>query len=195
MRRLVEAGHTPVHCPLIALEPLGDEPIDLTGYDWVIVTSVNGARELARRATGPMPRVAAIGPATAEVLGGADLVASVATQEGLLAELPRPAGKVVVAAAESARRLLVTELGADFVPLYRTRELEPEAVPPADVAILASPSAARALSRATTALPVVAIGPETAREASALGLVVAAEARTQDVDGLVVAVEAVAAAR
>ena len=69
-----------------------------------------------------MPRVAAIGPATADVLGGADLVPSVATQEGLLAELPRPAGRVLFAAAEGARTLLPDELGADVVaPLPHAR--------------------------------------------------------------------------
>ena len=33
--------------PLIRIEPLSDEPIDVGGYDCVIVTSPNGARELA----------------------------------------------------------------------------------------------------------------------------------------------------
>src|SRR5882757_9817046 len=93
--RLEALGHEVVHCPLIAIEPLGDDPIDVSGYDWVVVTSANGARELLRRASGEMPRLAAIGPATADALGGAELVPAVATQEGLLAELPRPAGRVL----------------------------------------------------------------------------------------------------
>ncbi len=46
-------------------------------------------------------------------------------RRGCSRELPRPAGRVLFAGAEGARRLLVDELGADFVPLYRTRELEP----------------------------------------------------------------------
>ena len=125
-RGLAALGHEVVHCPLLEVEPLGDEPIDVAGYDWVIVTSVNGARELRRRMVGACRRVAAIGRATAEAFGGADLVPAVSTQEGLLAELPRPAGRVLFAGAESARRLLVQELEADFVPLYRTRELAPE---------------------------------------------------------------------
>ena len=54
---------------------------------------------------------------------------AVSTQEGLLAELPRPAGRVLFAAAEGARTLLVDELDATFVPLYRTRELEPDEPP------------------------------------------------------------------
>ena len=127
--RLTALGHEILHVALIAIEPLGDEPIDVAGYDWVVVTSVNGARELRRRAHGPLPRVAAIGRATAEALGRADLVPSVSSQEGLLAELPRPAGRVLFVAAEGARSLLPDELGADVVPVYRTRELEPAQLP------------------------------------------------------------------
>ena len=123
-------GHEVVRCPLVRIEPLGDGPVDASSYDWLIVTSANGARELARRLTGRARRFAAVGPVTAAVLAehglAADLVPAVATQEGLLAELPHPAGRVLVAAAEGARRLLVDELGADFVPLYRTVELRPE---------------------------------------------------------------------
>ena len=59
--RLEQLGHDVVHCPLLEIEPLGDEPIDVEGYDWVVVTSPNGARELLRRIRGPLPRVAAIG--------------------------------------------------------------------------------------------------------------------------------------
>src|SRR5205823_7452472 len=101
-RRLRELGHEVVFCPLIRIEPLGDEQIDCSGYDWVVVTSSNGAGELARRRLGTLPRVAAIGPGTAEALAerGIEpaLVATVSTQEGLLAELPRPAGRVLLAA-------------------------------------------------------------------------------------------------
>jgi len=186
--RLERLGHEVVHCPLIAIEPLGDAPIDVAPYDWVVVTSANGARELARRAAGPLPRVAAIGPATAEVLGGADLVPSVATQEGLLAELPRPAGRVLFAAAEGARTLLPDELGADVVPLYRTRELQPKEFPAADLVILTSASSARALAALATDLPVVSIGPETSRAAREAGLRIAAEALPHSSEGLAAAV-------
>jgi len=186
--RLQALGHEVVHCPLIAVEPLGDEPIDVSGYDWVVVTSPNGARELLRRARRPLPRLAAIGAATAEALGGADLVASVATQEGLLAELPRPAGRVLFAAAEGARTLLPEVLGADVVALYRTRELRPAALPAADLYVLASASAARALAGLGAGLAVVSIGPETSRVARAAGLDVVAEAREHSLEGLVAAV-------
>jgi uroporphyrinogen-III synthase len=187
--RLRAEGHEVVCEPLIALEPLGDDPIDLEVYDWLLVTSVTGAAELRRRGRGRAKRVAAIGPATADALGGADLVPRVSTQEGLLAELPRPAGRVLFAGAESARRLLVDALGAEFLPLYRTRELRPK-LPEVDLVVLASPSAARAFAEAGQA-PAVTIGPETTAAAKSLGIRVLHEASTPDVEGIVAAVTAV----
>jgi uroporphyrinogen III methyltransferase/synthase len=186
--RLEGLGHDVVQCPLVEIEPLGDEPIDVSGYDWLVVTSVNGARELRRRMTGRPRCTAAIGEATAAVLGGADLVPAVSTQEGLLAELPRPPGRVLFAGAEGARRLLVDELDADFVALYRTRELEPPVAPEGDLVLLASASAARAFGRLGIDVPAISIGPQTTAAARAAGVRVLAEAETHDVAGLVAAV-------
>ncbi len=174
--------------PLIAVEPLGDEPIDLEGYDWLIVTSVTGAREVKRRGRGRAKRVAAIGRTTADAFGGADLVPRVSTQEGLLAEFPRPAGRVLFAGAEQARRLLVEELDADFVPVYRTRELRPDKPLHPDLVVLASPSAARAYAALALRAPAVTIGPETTAAAEELGIRVIREALTQDTGGLAHAV-------
>jgi len=193
--RLAALGHDVVHVPLIEIEPLSDEPVDVEGYDWVIVTSANGARELLRRRRGRWRRVAAIGRATAEALGGADLVPSVSTQEGLLAELPSPAGRVLFAGAEGARPLLADELGADVVALYRTRELRPESFPAADLCVLASASAARALGRLPSRIPAVSIGPETTRAARERGIDIVAEALSHDTDGLVAAVQSAVAPR
>ncbi len=177
-------------CPLIEIEPLSDEPVDAAGYDWVIVTSPNGAAELARRGRN-LPRLAAVGPATAEALQACGLEAAfvprAASQDDLLAELPRPAGRVLFVAAEGARRGPVEQLGADFVPLYRTRLLRP-VLPAADVVVLASGSAAQAYAQAGGSAPAVTIGPETSRVARAAGLEVVREAATHDVEGLVAAV-------
>ena len=174
-----------MRCPLIRIDPLGDEPIDPSPYDWIVVTSPNGARELARRLAATPQRIAAIGPGTADALREhglhAELVPETHTQEGLLAELPP--GRILLAAAEGARRLLVDERGADFVPLYRTVELCPPA-PMGDVALLASASAARALAATGARLPVVAIGPQTAAEARQRGLDVVAVADSYDLEGL-----------
>lgn len=185
---LEELGHEVIVCPLVELEPLGDDPVDVSGYDWVVVTSVNGARELRRRMKGTPRRVAAIGRATAEAFGGADLVPAISTQEGLLAELPRPAGRVLFAGAEGARRLLAEELDATFVPLYRTRTLEPAEQPEGDLVVLASASAARAFGALGLALPAVSIGPQTTAAAREAGVKVVAEAETHDVAGLLAAV-------
>lgn len=185
-------GHDVVLCPLIRIEPVGDTPIDVSGYDWVVVTSVNGARELARRANGVPERIAAIGPGTAAALAlcglASDLVPRVSTQEGLLAELPQPAGRVLFAGADGARPLLADALGADVVVLYRTRELVPEAPPSGDIVVLASSSAARAFGALGVRIPAVSIGPQTSLAARAVGLDVLAEAERHDLHGLIATV-------
>lgn len=174
--RVEALGHEAVLCELIRIEPLGDDPVDASGYDWLVVTSANGAHELGRRGV-TANRIAAIGPATAAALREhglhVDLVPKTHTQEGLRDEL---GGRMVLAAAEGARRDV---LDADFIALYRTVELPQE--PEGDVALLMSGSAARALR---TRIPVVAIGPQTAAEARAAGHDVVAVAREHTVDGL-----------
>jgi uroporphyrinogen-III synthase len=196
---LESLGHEVAVRPLIDTEPLGEERVELEGYDWVVVTSRTGAEELARRARPPWPPVAAVGPGTAEALRERGhepaLVPAVSTQEGLVAELPRPAGRVLFAGAEGARRHLIEELGADFLPLYRTVELEPLESLSGDLVVLASASAARAFARLGSAIPAVSIGPETTRAARAAGVTVAAEAATHDLAGLVAAVEAACSSR
>jgi uroporphyrinogen-III synthase len=195
-RRIEELGLEVERCPLIELEPVGPRSIGVEGYDWVVVTSPFGARELLRRADGALPSVAAIGPGTASALaeGGVApaLVPEVSTQEGLLAALPRPAGRVLFAGAERARPLLADELGADVVPLYRTTALRPDPLPTGDLVVLASASAAKAFAALGLELPAVSIGPETTRAARETGVTVVAEATRHDLDGLVEAVAAAA---
>jgi uroporphyrinogen-III synthase len=180
--RVEALGHDAVFCDLIRVEPLGEAPVDARAWDWLVVTSRNGAHELARRGVSAN-RIAAIGPATAEALRShglrVDLVAATHTQEGLRDELPQ--GTRLLAAAEGARQDV---LDADFLPIYRTIELRPD-VPDVDVALLMSGSAARGLAATGAHVPVVAIGPQTATEARAAGLDVAAVAATHDLDGLV----------
>ncbi len=193
--RLESLGLEVVACPLIEIEPF-DEPVDVAGYAWVIVTSPNGARELVRRAHGPLPRVAAVGPGTAETLRSLGVepafVPRESSQDGLLAEFPRPEGRILFAAAEGSRRGPIDELGADFVALYRTRLVLPAEAPVGDLVVLASGSAARSFAQLGTAVPAVSIGPQTTRVAQSLGIVVVAEAATHDLDGLVAAVQRVA---
>lgn len=191
--RLRAAGFDVVHCPLVRIEPLEGPPINAADYDWLVLTSGNGVECLFRRLDDELPRVAVIGEGTAAALRGhgvePTLVARRSTQEGLAAELPRPAGSVLFAGAEGARDFLVRELGAHFVPLYRTVELHPTSFPDADLAVLSSPSAARALAKVRRDLPCIAIGPVTAEETRTLGLALAGEAGSPDPDGVTQAVK------
>ena len=193
--RLEELGLEVVECPLIEIEPF-DDAVDVEGYEWVIVTSPNGARELARRANGSLPKVAAVGPGTAETLRELGIepafVPRVSSQDGLLEEFPRPEGRILFAAAEGSRRRAIEALQADFVPLYRTRLVTPEQPPEGDVVVLASGSAARSFAALGADVPAVTIGPQTTKVAQGLGLRVAAEAETHDLDGLVGAVRRLA---
>jgi uroporphyrinogen-III synthase len=191
VERLEREGLEVVECPLIEIEPF-EGPIEVEGYDWVVVTSPNGARELVEHASGALPNVAAVGPGTAETLRGLGVepafVPAVSSQDGLLAEFPRPAGRVLFAAGEGARRGPIDQLGADFVALYRTRLVRPEQPPEGDLVVLASGSAARSFAALGADVPVVSIGPQTTRAAEAAGLRVVAEADTHDLEGLVEAV-------
>jgi len=190
--RLEGLGLEVVLFPLLEFEPTGPAEVDVSGYDWLVVTSPRGAQELARRHRGHLPRVAAIGPGTAKALRENEiepsLVPRVSTQEGLVAELPRPSGRVLFAGAADARPYLAEALGADTVVLYRMRELHPTTPPEGDLVVLASASAARAFSALELDVPAVSIGPETTREARAHGIQVVAQAERHDLDGLVDAV-------
>jgi uroporphyrinogen-III synthase len=197
VRRLEDLGHEVVECPLIEIEPLS-EPVAVEGYEWVVVTSPNGARELVSRASGDLPMVAAVGPGTAETLRELGVepafVPRVSSQDGLLAEFPRPAGRVLFAAAEGARRGPIDEFGADFVPLYTTRLVQPATAPEGDVVVLASGSAARSFAALGVEIPAVTIGPQTSEAAEKAGLRVVAEAETHDLEGLIDAVDRLASA-
>ena len=190
---LLGEGHDVLRCSLVRVELLEGPPLSVVGYDWLLLTSRHGVEALFRRLEGPLPRVAVVGPGTAAALRehGVEpaLVARRSTQEGLAVELPRPLGRALFAGAEGARDVLVRELGAEFVPLYRTMEDAPEVFPDADLVVLASASAARALARLRRDLPCVSIGPVTTAEAGRHGLQVVAEAESHDRDGLLRAVK------
>jgi uroporphyrinogen III methyltransferase/synthase len=191
--RLREAGFEVLAAPLIRIEAIGGPAIDAGRYDWILVTSRNAVDPLLQRLVGAPRRVAAIGPGTADALRARglepDFVAERSTQEGLAVELPAPAGPVLHAAAEGARDVLARELGAELVPLYRAVAIGMASFPDADLVVLASASAARALAPLRTDLPCVSIGPVTSEEARGLGLDVVAEARSHDLNGLVAAVK------
>lgn len=190
--RLQAAGVDAIACPLVETEPVGGSPIRVEGFDWVVLTSRNAVEELFGRLEGPLPRVAAIGPGTAEALRahGVEpaLVPARSTQEGLVEAFPSRRGRVLFIGAENARGYLARELGASTRVIYRTVERVPDRLPAADLAVVASGTAARALARAGWQGPCVSIGPTTSAAARAAGLRVEAEAASSDLDGLVEAV-------
>ena len=186
---LSERGFDVVVEPLIRVEPLSDEPIDVDGYDCVIVTSPNGAHELARRLRGEPRQLAAIGPGTAAALQQVGLEVSLTatehTQEGLVDAFDVPPARALFVGAEGARSVLADELGADFVAAYRTVELVPDALPEAGLVLLMSASAARAYAKAGGHGPAISIGSQTTKAAREHGVDVVAEAGSHDLDGLV----------
>jgi uroporphyrinogen III methyltransferase / synthase len=149
--RLRGLGAETIEAPAIAVHEAADGGValrdaarDLARYDWVVVTSPNGARALlvALRTQDLDARVfasckvAAIGPGTAEALGTgnvlADLVPPRYVAESLLEVFPAPPspktgrrGRVLLARAAVARDVLpqgLTEQGweVDVVEAYRT---------------------------------------------------------------------------
>ena len=187
---------------------------DPAAFDWVVVTSPNGARRLIEsvvdlRSFGGVG-IAAIGEATARVLRnarlGIDLVPERAVSEGLVAEFPRPdgpGGRVALVRAEIGRRELPDGLAAlgwsvEVVPAYRTvpvaaSDRDLAQVAGAHVVAFASGSAVDGFTAAVVAgdrPPVAAvIGPVTAARARAAGFEHIVESSDARIDALVDAVE------
>lgn len=184
--------------------------------DWIVVTSPNGAQRVVTELLGQDPvtdgvRVAALGPATGQVMTAAGIVVDLIPEryvaEGLLDALPAPVGRdprVVLARAAVARDLLPDGLvqrgwTVDVVDLYRTEGVSydvatREAVRAAEAVTFTSSSTVRhfleAMSDGSGRLSdvpeiVVCIGPVTAATARGLGVGVTAVASEHSVDGLV----------
>ena len=204
---LLEAvGAVAVVVPLIEVV---DEPaemrrlatLDLAHFDWVIATSPNGAERLGATLAGtssPHPRRAAVGTATARALASCDLVAEQQSATGLLAMMPESAGRVLVVQAVDAAPTLVDGLIAagasvEVITPYRSVAVRPDArmqlhALSADAVLFASGSAARGWVDAfglTTPPLTVAIGPQTAADATRLGLKIDLVATDHSLPGLV----------
>ena len=211
LARLRELGAAAVEIPAIRIDEPADggsalraAVADLHGYDWVVVTSPNGARRLLAacrdaRAFGAA-KVAAIGPGTAEALAAGNVVADLVPErfvaEGLLEVFPPGPGRVLIPRAAEARDVLpdgLARLGwdVDLVEAYRTVQGQPSAedlaaAAAADVVTFTSSSTVRNfLAVCDTVPPVVAcIGPVTADTAREHGLRVDIEADVHTIDGL-----------
>ncbi len=219
--RLRELGAETVELPAIRITDPADgghalrhAVATIDRFDWVVVTSPNGARRLLAacrdaRVLGGV-QVAAIGPGTAAALREgnieADLVPDRFVAEGLLDAFPDPPadghGAVLIARAAEARDVLpetLRERGwhVDVVPAYRTVPGEPttaerEAVAAADIVTFTSSSTVRNFLDASDVVPpvVACIGPITAATAREHGLDVTIEAEVHTIDGLVDAIVA-----
>jgi len=207
---LTELGAAVVHVPLLAIA----EPADggaslrralarLAAFDWVVVTSRNGAEAVgAAVAAHPAVRLAAVGPTTGATLADlagrpVDLVATVPRVDGLLAEFPGPAARVLVAQADRAGDELTGGLTArghdvEAVVAYATVSRRPPVEEVArldavDAVVFASGSAVESWveARGPSMPPViVAVGPMTARAARRFGVTVTHVAASPDPAGV-----------
>jgi uroporphyrinogen III methyltransferase / synthase len=230
VERLHAQGAAAVEVPAIEIHDAADggaalaAAVDrLADYEWVVLTSANGALRLldavrdrgrdARAFAGA--RLAAIGPGTAEALAGgnllADLVPPEFVAESLLDALPRPTGgagaRLLLVRAAVARDVLPEGLRArgwdvDVVEAYRTEAApmtaeQAAAVAAADVVAFTSSSTVTNFVAGMAGRPlppaIAAIGPITAATAREHGLRVDVEAEVHTIDGLVDALVAWAA--
>jgi uroporphyrinogen-III synthase len=223
--RLRALGAEPILFPVIVIVPpeMGG-PLDqaialLRDYDWIIFTSVNGVESFWKRlvetrrlqegnGADRLPfegKVAAIGPATADVLRqrgvSVDLMPDEYRAEAILDEIGDVAGqRILLPRADIARPVLADGLRAtgahvDEVPAYRTIQGQPplasfEALRAGVHAItFTSSSTVRNFVSLTRDLdygdPLIAcIGPVTAATAHELGFHVDVVAETYTIDGL-----------
>lgn len=212
--RLRDLGAEVLHFPAIAVVPpastaeLDAALRDLRRFSWVVFASANAVEFTCARLaalgipaqTLAAPRLAAVGPATAEALRRAvrkpDLVPADARGEALAAALaPEVKGVcVLVPRAEEGRPELtegLAQAGAEVVApvAYRTVPADAEALRPlgdlleqgtVDAVVFASPSAVRSVAGALGAragllarAAVAVIGPTTAEAARQAGWAVA----------------------
>ena len=208
--RLRELGARVVEAPAIRIEPLQATLPDLAAFDLLCVTSPNGARRLleiasdARALAGP--RIAAIGPGTADALraGGirADIVPPRAVAESLIEALADlDVRRALIARAERARDVLpdaLRERGAEVevLPLYRTvpeplADAAREAARGADYVTFTSASSVRfyveAAGAPTDGQRIVSIGPITSDALREHGLEPHLEAQQHTPGGIVAA--------
>jgi uroporphyrinogen-III synthase len=205
---LLEAvGAVPVVVPLIEQVVVSDQAAALaalhpSSFDWLVVSSPNGAEVYVAAHSAAPARVAAVGATTAAALAEgcvtATLVPGRQSAAGLLAEFPGGPGTVLLVQAAGAEPTMADGLRAlgwevTVVAPYRTTPSRPSAAMQlaalsADAVLFASGSAAAAWVQVfgTSTPPVViAIGPRTAAAATSVGLKVSLVAADHSLPGLV----------
>lgn len=208
---LTAAGAVPVVTPLITIDTDQQESarlaaLDPSSFEWLVVTSPNGARAVLDGLRTVPAQVAAVGTATAAALaaGGVQvtLVPAAQSAAGLLAEFPPGPGRALLVQAAGAEATLsagLTDVGwqVTVVAPYRSVPVRPLsgahlAALSADAVLFTSGSAARAwvaVFGSTTPPVVVAIGPRTAVAAGHAGLKVDVVATDHSLPGVVAALE------
>lgn len=215
--RLATAGYDVLEVPVIAIADAADGGATLRHalgelhlYDWLVVTSPNGAARvrstLASLAPDRRPRVAVVGPGTADALGVEPaLVARSSIGEGLVDDFPSGAGSVLLVQAEAARAVVADGLRAkgwsvDAVIGYRTVPAQPEpslveAAQHADAVVFTSGSTVRHFVSAVGLQRVpevaVSIGPATTAVADEVGVRITVTATQHNLDGVVEALKTV----
>ena len=207
---LRSAGAHVDNVPLIAIGPPSDGGqalrsalIDPLVYEWIIVTSANGAHVL-REATHrrELPKLAALGAATAAAFGGpVSFIPSKANALSLAEEFDSGTGRVLVIGAEEPSADLAALLqpkgwAVDVVAGYATsavmlEQQDRRQVMGADVVVFASGSAARSFVAQRLTGPhavFVALGESTRRVMDDLGIRVSAVAQSPSASDVVVAV-------
>jgi uroporphyrinogen III methyltransferase/synthase len=219
---LRELGAEVVQAPAIRIEPIPGPPLDPAPYDLICVTSQNAVGVLFERlAAGGRDaralagaRIASIGPGTDRELQAHGIVADVTAErsvgEGLVEALAGvPATRALIARARGGRDVLpdaLRERGVEVevLELYESiaEPLAAEtvtAVEAADYVTFTSSSTVRNLLGAIGELSphtrVVSIGPITSETLREHDVAVDVEASEHDVDGVLAALVADAAAR
>jgi uroporphyrinogen-III synthase len=202
-------------------EPLREALLGWGGFDWVIFTSVNGVAEVVRLTEGLAidfsgPRLAAIGPATAQAVeaafGRLDVVPESFISDAIAPALGDVASKrILLPRADIARKELALELerrGAEVVELaiYGINENIASTIPEVrpDYITVTSSSAVRGVvnqlvsgcrSEWIAEVSWVCIGPITEHTAREFGCNVVAVAAEFTVDGVIRALLALHAGR
>jgi len=204
-RELIALGAHVVQMPLIAIalpldkgEALNTSLANLQQYEWLVVTSANGAAQVAGALSqmSVRPKLAAVGKATADALGvQVDFVPTIARGDELVAQFPQGSGRVLLAQAQDVDGAVADGLRArgyvvDAIAAYSTEAVAPsnddmELALRADAVVFYSGSAVRswcAAFGATSPKAVIAIGKptEAVSHASALRNVAVASEPTTD---------------
>ena len=210
---LERLGATVLALPLVEIAPIEDaSALDaaaarLESYDWVVFTSANGVAGVRERLAGKLlPRVAAVGPATADAVRTLGLEAAFVPDRFAAEEIAAGLGpvqgvRILLPQADIASPNLAEELrsrGAvvDAVAAYRTIAVDPsrgdvvELERGVDAIVLASGSAARSLKgsrvgKVAEGAVVVCIGPKTAQAAREVGLPVGLVADEATAEGII----------